>query len=57
MQSLTATGQSGHPLMSTYDDQMVMWREGVYHSTPWRRELVEKAGRCALKMTSSTQGR
>ncbi len=57
MQSLTATGQSGHPLMSTYDDQMVMWREGVYHSTPWRRELVEKATVARMKLTSSTQGR
>jgi penicillin amidase len=43
MQSVTATGQSGHPPLATYDDQMVMWREGVYHVTPWRREAVEKA--------------
>jgi len=48
MQSVTATGQSGHPLLSHYDDQMVMWREGVYHLTPWRRDLIEKAATARL---------
>lgn len=43
MQSVNATGQSGHPLEGQYDNQIVMWREGVYHLNPWRREMVEKA--------------
>lgn len=42
MQSVTSTGQSGHPLSPNYDDQMVMWREGVYHLMPWTREAVER---------------
>lgn len=42
MQSVTPTGQSGHPLSETYDDQIAMWREGVYHTMAWRRETVEK---------------
>ena len=43
MQSITATGQSGHPFSPNYDDQMVMWREGAYHLMPWSRAAVEKA--------------
>jgi len=43
MQSVNVTGQSGHPLHPHYDNQIVMWREGVYHLNPWGREMVEKA--------------
>lgn len=42
-QTVTHTGQSGHPLSDQYDDQMGMWREGVYHSMPWTRKAVEDA--------------
>jgi penicillin amidase len=42
MVTVTATGQSGHPISNNYDDQMVMWREGVYHAMPWQRAAVEK---------------
>ncbi|MBW7882394.1 MAG: penicillin acylase family protein, partial [Caldilineaceae bacterium] len=42
-ESVLAGGQSGHALSRLYDDQIVMWREGVYHPTPWSREAVEKA--------------
>jgi penicillin amidase len=41
--SVTATGQSGHPLSDHYDDQITMWREGVYHPMPWSRVAVESA--------------
>lgn len=50
MQSVTATGQSGHPLSPNYDDQMVMWREGVYHTMPWSRAAVEKAAVSRLRL-------
>jgi acyl-homoserine lactone acylase PvdQ len=42
-QSVVAGGQSGHALSRLYDDQIVMWREGVYHRNPWSRPEVEKA--------------
>jgi len=42
-QSVIAGGQSGHPLSRLYDDQVMMWREGVYHLMPWSRPAVEKA--------------
>jgi penicillin G amidase len=38
--SVIMTGQSGHPLGDHYDDQITMWREGVYHAMPWAREAV-----------------
>lgn len=41
-ETVLAGGQSGHPLSRLYDDQIVMWREGVYHVMPWSREAVEK---------------
>jgi penicillin G amidase len=41
-ESVLAGGQSGHPLSRLYDDQVMMWREGVYHPTPWTRTAVEK---------------
>ena len=40
-QTLTNSGQSGHPLHPNYDDQIMLWREGVYHKMPWSREAVE----------------
>lgn len=40
-QTLTNCGQSGHPLHPNYDDQIMLWREGVYHKMPWSREAVE----------------
>jgi penicillin amidase len=42
-QTVTQTGQSGHAMSDQYDDQMAMWREGVYHPMPWLREAVEKS--------------
>jgi acyl-homoserine lactone acylase PvdQ len=41
-ETVLAGGQSGHPLDRLYDDQVMMWREGVYHLMPWSREAVEK---------------
>jgi penicillin amidase len=41
MQSITVTGQSGHPLSDNYVDQLPMWLDGMYHPMPWRREAVE----------------
>lgn len=41
-ETVLAGGQSGHPLSRLYDDQAIMWREGVYHLMPWSREAVEK---------------
>jgi penicillin amidase len=42
-QSVINLGQSGHPLSRQYDDQMVLWREGLYHPMPWSEEAVRKA--------------
>jgi penicillin amidase len=42
-QSVTSIGQSGHPLSKQYDDQIILWREGVYHTMPWSKEAVEQA--------------
>ncbi len=41
-QTITTSGQSGHPLSPHYDDQMMMWKEGIYHKMPWSREEVER---------------
>ena len=41
-QTITASGQSGHPLSPHYDDQLVMWSEGAYHKMPWSRAEVER---------------
>ncbi|MEZ4728188.1 MAG: penicillin acylase family protein [Caldilineaceae bacterium] len=40
-QTITNCGQSGHPLHPNYDDQIMLWREGVYHKMPWSREAVK----------------
>lgn len=42
-QAVTALGQSGHPFSPHFDDQIVLWREGVYHASPWSEEAVQKA--------------
>ena len=39
---ILAGGQAGHPLSRLFDDQVMMWREGVYRLMPWSREVVEK---------------
>jgi len=39
-QTITNCGQSGHPMHPNYDDQIMLWREGVYHKMPWSREGV-----------------
>jgi penicillin amidase len=49
-QSVLAGGQSGHPFSRQYDDQIMMWREGVYHLMPWSREAVEKLAVYQLKL-------
>ncbi|MFZ4848753.1 MAG: penicillin acylase family protein [Caldilinea sp.] len=49
-QSVVAGGQSGHALSRLYDDQIVMWREGVYHRNPWSRPEVEKAAAYRLQL-------
>ncbi|MCB9158739.1 MAG: penicillin acylase family protein [Caldilineaceae bacterium] len=41
--SVTTAGQSGHPFSDHYDDQMTMFREGVYHRMPWSRAAVDEA--------------
>ena len=47
-QSVTASGQSGHPVSRTYADQIPMWLEGAYHKMPWSRAAVEEAARHRL---------
>lgn len=42
-QTVLAGGQSGHPLSRQYDDQAMMWRDGVYHAAPFSPEAVAKA--------------
>lgn len=49
--SVITSGQSGHPLSDHYDDQITMWREGVYHPMPWSREAVEEATRYRTVLT------
>lgn len=58
VQSVIATGQSGHPLSSHYADQIDMWREGSYHLMAWSKEAVESAAvyRLILRPGSSGQG-
>lgn len=42
-QTVTSVGQSGHPFSPHYDDQIILWREGVYHAMPWSEEVVRQA--------------
>ncbi len=57
-QTVTQTGQSGHAMSDQYDDQMAMWREGVYHAMPWSKDAVEKAAvyRLLLHPADSSTG-
>jgi len=41
-QTITTSGQSGHPYSPHYDDQIGLWREGIYHKMPWTRSAVEE---------------
>jgi penicillin amidase len=50
-ETVLAGGQSGHPLNRLYDDQIVMWREGVYHVMPWTREEVDKVVAYRLELS------
>jgi penicillin amidase len=52
-ETVLAGGQSGHPLSRLYDDQVMMWREGVYHLMPWSRETVEKVATYKLVLEPS----
>ena len=56
MTTIIATGQSGHPISSNYDDQMMMWREGVYHVMPWQRAAVEKIAAHTLRIEPAHRG-
>jgi penicillin amidase len=49
-QTVTNVGQSGHPLSRHYDDQIVLWREGVYHAMPWSEEGVRKVTEYRLRL-------
>jgi penicillin amidase len=49
-ETVLAGGQSGHPLSRLYDDQVMIWREGVYHLMPWSREAVEKVTEHRLRL-------
>ena len=42
-EAVLTSGQSGHPLSDHYDDQIAMYREGVYHRMPWSDDAVEEA--------------
>jgi len=53
-QSVIAGGQSGHPLSRMYDDQIMMWREGVYHPMPWSRAAVMKVAAYQLLLKPAT---
>ncbi len=50
MESVIATGQSGHPVSRMYDDQMSMWREGAYHAMPFSPEAVDEMTRFVLRL-------
>jgi penicillin G amidase len=47
-ETVTTSGQSGHPLSNNYADQVPMWLEGIYHPMPWSREAVEKVSKHRL---------
>ncbi len=54
-QSVLAGGQSGHALSRLYDDQIMMWREGVYHLMPWSRPAVDKVAMYRLVLQPGQQ--
>ena len=41
--TVTTSGQSGHPFSEHYDDQITLFREGVYHAMPWTQDAVDAA--------------
>jgi penicillin amidase len=53
--TVTTGGQSGHPLSDHYDDQITLWREGVYHRMPWTRQAVEAAARYRMVLEPGTR--
>lgn len=52
-QSSCNIGQSGYPLSKHYDDQIMLWREGVYHAMPWSEEAVREATVYLMKLQPS----
>jgi penicillin amidase len=55
-ETITSLGQSGHPLSPHYDDQILLWREGLYHAMPWGEEAVAKATAYHLHLQPGTGG-
>jgi penicillin amidase len=49
-QTVTTSGQSGHPMSANYADQIPMWLEGVYHPMPWSRSAVQDAARNRIEL-------
>jgi penicillin amidase len=49
-ETITSLGQSGHPLSPHYDDQILLWREGLYHAMPWSAEAVANASVYHLRL-------
>ena len=49
-QTVSASGQSGHPFSKLYSDQIDMWLEGEYHKMPWGRDAVEKETEFRMKL-------
>lgn len=54
-QSVTASGQSGHPISRNYADQIPMWLEGAYHKMPWTRAAVEETASRRLILKSGAR--
>ncbi len=50
-QTVTTSGQSGHPLGAHYDDQITLWREFGYHGVAWGREAVEESRVYGMRLT------
>ncbi len=54
-EAVSTGGQSGHPLSDHYDDQITMFREGVYHTTPWSRAAVEESTVYRMRLVSGSR--
>ncbi len=54
-QTVTTSGQSGHPLGAHYDDQITLWREFGYHPMPWEREAVEGSRVYGMRLTGEVE--
>ncbi len=50
-QTVTTSGQSGHPLGAHYDDQIELWREFGYHGMAWARSEVEGSRVYGMRLT------